>query len=325
MPKFYVHFEEQELGPLPCEITLIVDQPSVPTTAVAGLVHNLLSAYDSAHPSTAAPLAQRGASLARGAGGAPLNPSAPIQSVVKTGDDIWVVPLGETSPLLPPPTVAAEAAAATAATAATARAAKAATPAGQLQPGMLKYLQTVLDDSTKAMQAKNFRAASELHSKIFAIDPTNMQACYQQALVELSVNAHVSATATLERALTARPPPQEPELYVKLGEALCGQGGVENYQAALQHYDTALGLAGASAAYDEDRTDNIKILMAKTLQQAGNVEVALQLVTSVLQRNEQHPQALIMYGAVMTERYAILDVAHTTGSIYTGRSLARLW
>jgi tetratricopeptide (TPR) repeat protein len=263
--------------------------------------------------------------------------------VVKTGDDIWVVPLGETSPLLPPPTVAAEAAAATAATAATARAAKvatpaaraaaaaaaetakAATPAGQLQPGMLKYLQTVLDDSTKAMQAKNFRAASELHSKIFAIDPTNMQACYQQALVELSVNAHVSATATLERALTARPPPQEPELYVKLGEALCGQGGVENYQAALQHYDTALGLAGASAAYDEDRTDNIKILMAKTLQQAGNVEVALQLVTSVLQRNEQHPQALIMYGAVMTERYAILDVAHTTGSIYTGRSLARLW
>jgi tetratricopeptide (TPR) repeat protein len=176
------------------------------------------------------------------------------------------------------------------------------TAGAPVQPGMLKYLQEVLENSTKAVQAKNFRGACELHDKIFAIDPTNMQACYQQALVELSIGSYSSACATLERALTARPPPQEPEIYVKLGEAYDGQGGSENYQTALQHYDTALGLASASAAYDEDRIDNIKILMAKTLQKAANGQVALQLVTSVLQRNEQHTEALVLYGAIMTER-----------------------
>lgn len=178
----------------------------------------------------------------------------------------------------------------------------AAKPDTPLQPGMLKYLQELLEDSTKAVRAKNFRGACELHDKIFAIDPTNMQACYQQALVELSISAYSSACATLERALTARPPPQDPEIYVKLGEAYDGQGGPENYQMALQHYDTAMGLASASSAYDEDRIDNIQILMAKTLQKADNEQVALQLVTSVLQRNEQHTEALVVYGAMMTER-----------------------
>lgn len=57
-----------------------------------------------------------------------------------------------------------------------------------------------------------------------------------------------------------------------------------------QHFDTALGLASGSAAYDDDRVDNIKIMMAKTLQKTGNSDVSLQLVTSVLKRSEQHKE-----------------------------------
>ena len=54
------------------------------------------------------------------------------------------------------------------------------------------------------------------------------------ALIELSVGAHASAQHHLEQALTAQPKPQEPELFIKLGEACDAQATPEGYDAALQ-------------------------------------------------------------------------------------------
>ena len=294
MPRFYAHFQVLDLDP---NCTLIVDLPHAATVAqltteccrrYAAFVQHRWSGIDPATVQVS--IATKGS----------LHPEDTLAQHVKNGADV-VLSFPEQSPENPDigtctgnlPTR----------TKTPKRAAKPDT--APLQPGTMKQLQDSLEDSTKAMKAKNFRSASKHHDKIFAIDPTNLQACYQQALVELSINAYSSASATLERALTARPPPQEPEIYVKLGEAYDGQGGVHNYQTALQHYDTALGLASASAAYDEDRIDNIKMLMARTLQRAGREEVALQLVESVLQRNEQHKEALVLYGMIMTERYGV--------------------
>ena len=111
----------------------------------------------------------------------------------------------------------------------------------------------------EAMRAPGWmsQAAAELHRKVIEMDPTNMQARYQQgrpcpyppapsirpplivcrglaALIELSVGAHASAQHHLEQALTARPKPQEPELFIKLGEACDAQATPEGYDAALQ-------------------------------------------------------------------------------------------
>jgi tetratricopeptide (TPR) repeat protein len=284
MPRFYVHFAAAICDAAGC--TLIVDLPYSATVA------QLLAECCIRCEGTVIDPAALQVTIATDTDGGVLHPEETLAQHVKNGTDVLISLLdeGEVAALGALPGTQAAAVPDTA----------------SLQPGMLKYLQEVLEDSTKAVQAKNFRGACELHDKIFAIDPTNMQACYQQALVELSISAYSRACATLERALTAIPPPQEPEIYVKLGEAYDGKGGAENYQTALQHYDTALGLASASAAYDEDRIDNIKILMATTLQKAANEQVALQLVTSVLQRNEQHTEALVLYGAMMTERYATL-------------------
>ena len=44
----------------------------------------------------------------------------------------------------------------------------------------------------------------------------------------------VSAQHHLEQALTAQPKPQEPELFIKLGEACDAQATPEGYDAALQ-------------------------------------------------------------------------------------------
>ena len=286
MPRFYAHF--QVSSDLADDSTLIVDMPHTATIAQLSTEccrrYNALNSQESDLPLDPAVL-QVVLMPCKDC----LQPEHTLAQRVKNGADVVLsFPVAgderRAEELSEPLKVAAE------------------TEAAPLQPGMQTYLQDCLESSTKAMKAKNFRCACEYHDKIFAIDPTNMQACYQQALVELSIGAFSSASETLERALTAVPPPQEPELYVKLGEAYDNQGGRANYQTALQHYDTGLGLASASAAYDDDRTDNIKMLMAKTLQKQGSEEIALHLVTSVLQRNEQHTEALALYAVMMTER-----------------------
>lgn len=287
MPRFYAHF--QDVSEHDEDQTVIVEMPHAAT--VAQLTAECCRRYNAREQLDDIDQAALQVTVAGKA--LPLNPEDTLAQRVKNGSDVLLSLLDHGDKAVSGNEALPEAPKA---------AAKQDTVALQ-SPGVLQYLQESLEDSTKAMQAKNFRGACELHEKIFAIDPTNMQACYQQALVELSISAYSNASATLERALTARPPPQEPEIYVKLGEAYHGQGGMQNYQTALQHYDTALGLASSSPAYDEDRTDNIKVLMAETLQKAENADVALQLVTSVLQRNEQHTDALVLYGAMMSERY----------------------
>ena len=286
MPRFYAHFQVSDLDP---DCTLIVVMPHAAT--VAQLVTECCRRYATLvqHRTGIDPATVQVSIATRGS----LHPEDTLAQHVKNGADVVLSFPAHTSETPNTGTCVGSLPARTK------------PDTAPLQPGILKHLQESLDHSTKAMQAKNFRGACKHHDKIFAIDPANLQACYQQALVELSISAYSSASATLERALTARPPPKEPEIYVKLGEAYDGQGGAQNYQTALQHYDTALGLASGSAAYDEDRVDNIKMLMARTLQKAGREEVALQLVASVLQRNEQHTEALVLYGMMMTERYGV--------------------
>lgn len=302
MPRFYAHFQQLS-GPDP-DCTLIVELPHAAT--VAQLTEECCRRYRAIaqHRAGIDPSKLQVTVAGRWQ---PLRSEDTLAQRVKNGADVVLAPLGgvSTGPEALPelPQAAAQ------------------RNVVQPSPGVLESLQQYLEDSTKAMQAKNFRGATEMHEKIFEIDPTNMQACYQQALVELSIGAYTRASATLERSLTASPPPQEQEIYLKLGEAYDGQGGAQNYQTALQHYDTALGLASASAAHDADRADSIKILMAKTLQKAGSAEVAWQLVTSVLQRNDQHTEALILYAETIFERYATLSrCSALCGARLTARS-----
>jgi tetratricopeptide (TPR) repeat protein len=151
--------------------------------------------------------------------------------------------------------------------------------------------------STAAVQGHQWAKAARLHAEVFAADPTNLQCRYQQALIELALGRHAEAERHLLQALDATHKPTDPELFIKLGDACLGKG---DSAAALQHYDTGLGLANGSGTYDEDAVDGIKIKMAKALTAAGKAEVGLELVTVVLRRNEQHFTGLLYYGEAMT-------------------------
>ena len=152
-------------------------------------------------------------------------------------------------------------------------------------------------------------------------------------LVDLSTERYLEAEAHLRKALEADPPPQDPEIYMKLGDACFGAA---KYNDALQQYDRCLGLAHQSLSqfgaqvgaaeperpplqcppicclglcfppaqrllatcqspYDEDSVDDIKVLMAKVLAKMDKNDVGLELVTRVLRRNEQHKNGAILY------------------------------
>ena len=54
------------------------------------------------------------------------------------------------------------------------------------------------------------RQAKTLHEQIFAVHPVNLQARYQQALIESTLGNHRQALHHLEQAMEAKPPPEGP-------------------------------------------------------------------------------------------------------------------
>lgn len=341
MPKFYVHFEEQALGPLPGgEASLIVEQGSAPATSVADACRSVLARYDRAHPGVA-PLVRRGGSLARSVGGAPFSSSAPIQSLVKTGDDIWVVPAAaDAPPPVPPPAVAATASdldesfepepwvdddeaveefntdgAQEVERSAAAVPSPGPAPAPAVQKRINPYEQALssraadkatarlLKDSAVALARRNYRTAQQLHSQIFAVDRTNAQARREAAEIELANQDPDAAEAHISVALAARPKPTDPALFVVLGDAHREQ---HEFEDAVDAYRLALKRAQQHERYRSDSTwkNDVKILMARAYLALNPREAtdANDLIREVLGNDPNHRNALLFYGEVMLER-----------------------
>lgn len=330
--KFYVHFEAAALGPLPgVEATLIVEQSSAPTTTVAEICDVVLRRYDSSHPSTATPLAQRGGSLAKSTDGAVLDPSAILQSLVKSGDDVWVVCDANPKPAPPVASTACDldescepdidepieefstdgalevekelAASAAAAAASDQNYGVKARPNPYdeaLDKRAANKTSALLKDSAKALEERNYRTAQQLHAQIFAVDRTNAQARREAAVIELANQDPDAAEAHIGIALSARPKPTDPLLYVELGNAYREQ---HEFEDAVDAYESALKYAKQHKQKPADMTwtNDVKILMARAYL-ALNPREATEtnnLIREVLGNDPNHRQGILFYGEVM--------------------------
>ena len=135
--------------------------------------------------------------------------------------------------------------------------AKAATAEPQLTPQQ-EQIQMALQKTAAAMKSKEWKTVRRIHNEIFKVDPTNCQARLEAALIEIdALQDYDAAEGHVNKALTARPKPTDPELFVTLGEALRGQ---TEYEDAVDAYTQALKLGQRKS---QDWQHDVKILKAR--------------------------------------------------------------
>jgi tetratricopeptide (TPR) repeat protein len=338
--KFYVHFETAALGPLPGgEATLIVEQTSAPTTTVAELCNAVLRRYDSSRPGAATPLAKRGGSLSLSTHGAVLDSSTTIQSLVKSGDDIWVVqgrPAQPAPPIVSAPGLdescepqvdepieefttdgAREVELELAASVAAAAGGPNREPGPKARSNPYEQAldkraaaktAKLLKSSAEALAQRNYRTARQLHTQIFVIDRTNAQARREAAMIDLDNRDPDAAEAHIGVALSARPKPTDPLLYVELGNVYRQQ---HEFEDAVDAYQSALKHAKQRDQYRADAkwTNDVKILMARAYLALNPREAtdANNLIREVLGSDPNHRNAILFYGEVMLERQNVAE------------------
>ena len=164
---------------------------------------------------------------------------------------------------------------------------------------LAENVQLALKKSSKCMVNKEWSSARRYHAEIFKVDNTNAQARLEAARIELGTNNFEAAETNINKALTARPKPTDPELFITLGEAMHGQA---EYEDAVDAYSTALQSGGAKKG--REWVHDTKILMARAHLALNPREAtaANDLIKSVLGENSEHRKALLFYGEVMLEQ-----------------------
>jgi tetratricopeptide (TPR) repeat protein len=264
-----------------------------------------------------------------------------IQSLVKSGDDIWVVegdPVQGSPPQPAPPVTstasdldescesqvddepieefstdgAQEVEQELAASAAASAAATSWEPAPKVRPNPYERAlgeraagktAKLLSDSAKAFAQRNYRTAQQLHAQIFAADRTNAQARREAALIELDNGDPDAAEAHIGIALSAQPKPTDPLLFVEMGNVYREQ---HEFEDAVDAYRSALKHAKQHKKYRTDATwtNDVKILMARAFLALNPREAtdANNLIREVLGSDPDHRNAILFYGEVMLER-----------------------
>jgi tetratricopeptide (TPR) repeat protein len=158
----------------------------------------------------------------------------------------------------------------------------------------------LLEQSKAAMADRGYRQARRLHEQIFQLDATNTTARREEAEIAIALKDFDGAEVQVGKALSARPKPSDPGLYIALGDALMGQ---TEYDDAVDAYNTALS-QGTKAGAEVEWQHDVKIKLARAHLALNPREAtdANQLVIAVLGANPDHRQALLFYGEVMLER-----------------------
>ncbi|KAJ1628106.1 hypothetical protein T492DRAFT_875722, partial [Pavlovales sp. CCMP2436] len=279
--RVFVHFEQREPAHT---LALAVYEADGGVTAGCALVA-FVAAYNAAHPA-AQPLCAAELALVDGAGTA-LRPMQPLAACAASRGDLFVK-LADARPAPPAMTATTVVAAPTPAAAAAAAATKALVAQGEA-----------------AFKAKRLRAASAAYEAVIALNPHHRASLSRLAEIEVGCERFEAAAAFLKRACdaaraTALSAPTTPLLLARLADAYIV---LRRPRDAVLLVREALDLCpeGEGGEQGAARRARLLVKLGRALYDAGDRKTGSDLFMAVLDKDQEHPEALVEYAAVALE------------------------
>eukprot|EP00026_Physarum_polycephalum_P002628 Phypoly_transcript_02636.p1 GENE.Phypoly_transcript_02636~~Phypoly_transcript_02636.p1 ORF type:complete len:874 (+),score=132.36 Phypoly_transcript_02636:48-2624(+) len=172
----------------------------------------------------------------------------------------------------------------------------------QYPTGVQEWVKESIQISDRTAQQGNFRQAIAIHEQILKIVPQ-----HAQSLLRLGELYFAAGRSNLAIEWFTKGSISSPDVLFEMGVADSNyQKG--DYMEAAKYYLRALRMAENSP--NAEFKTKVQVLVAKALYKSGGKaerETALQIVTTVLRVNEEHPEALHVYGMAMRDMRKIGD------------------
>jgi tetratricopeptide (TPR) repeat protein len=173
-----------------------------------------------------------------------------------------------------------------------------------------KYINKALMLAEQAEKTENFRYAAALYEQILQIEPWNQQSLLRLGTIYLKAHKYDNALAIF--ATGAQKFPDLPLWIELLGDTYYEKG---EYDKALQFYEATTTILKARQQTSErlPETDYvnkdllIKVKIGKCFYALGDKEYAAQIFVAILQRKEEHFEALYAYGVYLRDVGRNLD------------------
>mmetsp|Transcript_187 Transcript_187/g.368 ORF Transcript_187/g.368 Transcript_187/m.368 type:complete len:770 (+) Transcript_187:70-2379(+) len=166
-------------------------------------------------------------------------------------------------------------------------------------PAVAKWAEEITTDAEKAFQSENYKRASTIYEQIMILSPDHETALMRLGDISMKIGKFEKAVDLYSRLTVAYP--FKADYHTKLGDALAASG---KPKLAIAEYYRSVSCVPQT---DVDAIDNLRVRIARMLYTQGETDPALQTITGILHRNQDHRDALVEYGQALIDRNMYQD------------------